>query len=233
MRLFVIGPAGSGKSVFVKEFGDYLKDRGYEVCRVNLDPATEPIYKADYNIREFVKTEEVMKLYNLGVNGALIKSVELAAKWIDKLRCEADYVLYDTPGQMELFIYSESGRKFVDQLSNGFTAGLFLMDLTAVSDAESFLSAVLQNVVVSLRLSLPTLTVFTKADLADIDVNKLRAEIAEKEGVLAELLEKVVFFIEYTTIPYRIIKISNKSRKGFDEVFSAINELFCACGDIS
>ncbi len=233
MRIFAIGPAGSGKSTFVKSFSEYLKSRGYDVKCVNLDPATDPVYRADVDVRNFVKTEEIMKKYKLGINGALIKSVDLAVEYVDELRCDADYVIYDTPGQMELFIYSESGRKFVSELSDGFTCGIFLMDMSSIKEPESFLSAVLQNVVVSLRLSIPTLTVFTKADIADIDVEEMRKAISKSEGVLAELLEKVEFFIEYTTIPYRVIKISNRTWDGFGELLSAINELFCSCGDIS
>ena len=115
------------------------------MCCVNLDPASEPIYDAAIDIRNFVRTEDVMKTFNLGVNGALIKSIELGVEYADELRCNAEYVLYDTPGQMELFIYSESGRRFVREISDGFTSALFLMDITAVRDAESFLSAVLQT----------------------------------------------------------------------------------------
>jgi len=49
-------------------------------------------------------------------------------------------------------------------LSTTFTSAVFLVDMTLIRDVESFLSAVLQNVIVSLRLSLPTLTAFTKLD---------------------------------------------------------------------
>ncbi len=233
MRVFVIGPAGSGKSTFVGEFSSYLREKGFDVRCVNLDPATEPTYPADADIRQFVRTEEVMRQFRLGINGALIKSIEMVADYAEELKCDGDFVLYDTPGQMELFIYSEAGRRLVEKMSSGFTSALFLMDLTIISDAESFLSAVLQNVVVSLRLSLPTLTVFTKADAADVDIKALTEGISKHSGVLAELLERVVFFIEYTTIPYRPIKVSNLTWSGFEDVFAAINELFCACGDIS
>jgi hypothetical protein len=164
----------------------------------------------------------------------LITSIELATGYLDKLKCQADFVLYDTPGQMELFVYSDSGRKMVQELSGRFACSLFLMDSNVVKDAESFLAAILQNVIVSLRLSLPTLTVFTKTDLTEVaDMDFVKRSIAEKEGLLAELLEKTVFFVEYTTIPYRPIKISSVKKTGFEELFSAVNELFCACGDIS
>jgi len=233
MEIFVIGSAGSGKSTFVRSFSEFLREKGYKVSCVNLDPASDPIFRADADIRDYVRTEDVMRNYGLGVNGALLKSVELGLEFAERLKREADYVLYDTPGQMELFIFSKEGRKFVEKLSGSFTAALFLMDMTLVQDAESFLSAVLQDVIVSLRLSLPTLTVFTKVDVADSDINAMVDDISKKEGVLAELLERIVEFIEYTTIPYRPIKVSNVKKTGYEELLSAINELFCACGDIS
>ncbi|MBO8178922.1 MAG: ATP/GTP-binding protein [Archaeoglobus sp.] len=233
MEIFVLGCAGSGKSTFVKNFSEYLEEKGYRVDCVNLDPASEPIYRTSKDIREFVKTEHVMDEYRLGINGALIKSVEIAANYANKLKCSGEFVLYDTPGQLELFIYSLAGRKFVEELSSTFSMSIFLVDSTLITDPESLLSAVMQNAVVSLRLNLPSLTVFTKTDVSEIDVTSLLNELRMKEGVLAELMEKVVDFIEVTSIPYRLIKISNLKKTGYDNLFSAVNELFCSCGDIS
>jgi len=233
MEIFVLGCAGSGKSTFVKNFSEYLREKGYSVDCVNLDPASEPIYKASKDIREFVKTEHVMKEYRLGINGALIKSVEIAANYADRLKCSGEFVLYDTPGQLELFIYSLAGRRFVEELSSTFSMSVFLVDSTLITDPEGFLSAVMQNAVVSLRLNLPSLTVFTKSDISEVNVSTLLNELKKREGVLAELMEKVVDFIELTTIPYRPIKISNLKKTGYDDLFSAVNELFCSCGDIS
>ena len=144
-----------------------------------------------------------------------------------------DYVIYDTPGQMEIFIYSSSGRRIIEKLSDKTTVGLFLMDSSLVTDPESFLSAVLQNVIVSLRLSIPTATVLTKKDVADVDVEKVMEEISRKNSVLAELLEKTSYFIEYTTLSLRVVKVSSFDETGFDDVYSLLDEMFCACGDLS
>ncbi len=209
MEVFVLGCAGSGKSTFVKSFSEFLEERGYDVKCVNLDPASEPAYMADRDVRDFVRTEEVMAEYGLGINGALIKSVELASSSAGELKVKGDFVLYDTPGQLELFVYSEAGRKFVRELSGSFSCSLFLVDLTTITDPESLLSAMMQDAIVSLRLSLPTITAFTKSDIVDVDIKALLNEIGKKEGVLAELMERLVDFIELTTIPYRQIKISN------------------------
>ncbi|MEM2727217.1 MAG: ATP/GTP-binding protein [Archaeoglobaceae archaeon] len=233
MRVVVLGPAGSGKSTFVREFSNFLKNLGYYVKCVNLDPASDPIYQADIDIRNHVKTEKVMIEYGLGVNGAMLKSVELMAKFVDKLRLDADFVLYDTPGQMEVFIYSESGIELVDRLKGAQTCGVFLIDACMVKTPENLVSAILQNAVVMLRLGLPTITAITKSDLWDIDVKKLLSEVRLREGVLSEIMEKLTPVADYTSLRYRTLKISSVNKSGFQGLLSALRELFCACGDLS
>ena len=233
MKIFVLGPAGCGKSSFVKHFSEYLREMDLDVKCVNLDPATDPIFDANIDIRRFVKTEDIMKRFKLGINGSLIKSMEESLKYVENLDLYGDYILYDTPGQMEIFIYSQSGVKMVERLSDQTTLGLFLIDSTLVADAESFLSAIMQNAIVSLRLSIPTATIITKSDIADIDVERMKEEISKKDTALAGLLEKTTHFIEYTTLSQRIVKISSLKKSGFSDVYSLINEMFCACGDVS
>jgi len=235
MNLIVLGPAGSGKSTFVKSFSGYLKDKDYDVKSVNLDSASDPIFEATADIREFVRAEDVMREYRLGINGALIKSMEIAVESIDNILVEGEFVLYDTPGQMELFLYSKEGLRIVEKISKSlWTAGLFIVDSEIASTPENFISILAQSAVISLRTALPTLTVFNKVDISDFDfeIERIKEGISEG-GVLSELLEKLVVFIEHTTVPYRPVRISSITLQGFDDVFSAINELFCSCGDIS
>lgn len=233
MKVFVVGTAGSGKSTLVREFGSFLKSRGYDVALVNLDPASDPIYSADLNIRDFVKTEEVMNRYRLGINGALMKSVELMLEFVENFRISADFVLYDTPGQMELFIYSESGVEFVRRISDRFTSAIFMLDSAMVKKPENFVSAILQSVVVSLRLSIPTIAVFSKSDLFDVNIDGLVTELKHETSLLAELMEKLLPILDYSTAKYRTIKISSVKKTGFEDLLSTLRELFCACGDLS
>lgn len=233
MELIVLGPAGSGKSTFVKEFSVFLKSQDFEVKCVNLDPASEPIYKADFDIRDYVRTEEIMLEYGLGINGAMLRSVDLMSKYTEKMKLKADYVLYDTPGQMEIFIYSESGLNLITNLRSAITCGVFLIDATMVKTPENLVSAILQNVVVMLRLGLPTITAITKSDLFDVDLKNLLSEIRFRNGLLSEIMEKFAPIAEYTSLRYRTIKISSFNKFGFQELFSALRELFCACGDLS
>ena len=235
MNLIVIGPAGSGKSTFVKSFSEFLRN-DYDVKTVNLDPASDPIYDAHADIREFVRTEEVMRDFNLGINGALIKSMELALQHIDKLLLKGDYVLYDTPGQMELFLYLKSGIEIAKRIAESdWTVGIFIVDSEVASTPENFVSILAQNAVISLRTAIPTITVFNKCDVVDVPftTSNLKEELQKAEGMLAELIEKLLDFVEYTTVRYRILKISARDMIGFDEFLSIVNEVFCSCGDLS
>ncbi len=236
MNLIVMGPAGGGKSTFIKAYTHYLSQKGYQVHAVNLDPASEPIYPTSSNIRDFVRTEEVMRAYGLGINGALLRSMELAVENVSDVIVEDEFVLYDTPGQMEVFLYSEAGESFINEIAgNLFTLGLFVVDCGTAADPENFISILAQDTVVSLRTALPTLTIFNKIDLHDVelDIELVKKDISQRGGVLAELLESLLVFVEQTTVPYRPLKVSSTLSQGFEEVFHAVNEVFCSCGDIS
>jgi len=235
MNLIVVGPAGSGKSTFVKSFLNFLR-KDYDAKAVNLDPASDPIYETHANVREFVKTEDVMKKFNLGINGALIKSMDLALNYVDKLILKGDYVLYDTPGQMELFLYLKPGTEIARRIAESdWTVGLFIVDSEVASTPENFVSILAQNAVISLRIGVPTITIFNKSDMTDITFtpSSIREKLRQEEGVLAELMEKLVDFVESTTVRYRIVKISALRGDGLDDVLSLVNEVFCSCGDLS
>lgn len=233
MKIVVLGPAGSGKSTFVKEFSVFLRIQDYEVKCVNLDPASEPIYEANVDVRDYVRTEEIMAHYKLGINGAMLKSIDLMLKYSDNFVLDGDFVLYDTPGQMEIFIYSESGVELIRKLKSAHTCGVFLIDATMVKTPENLVSGILQNVVVMLRLGLPTITAITKSDLIDLDLRKLLLGLQSEMGLLAEIMEKLAPLVEYTSLRFRTIKISSVKKSGFQELLSALRELFCACGDLS
>ncbi|HID65899.1 MAG TPA: GTPase [Aquificaceae bacterium] len=236
MNVIVIGPAGSGKSTFVKHFLDFLKENNYDVKAVNLDPASDPIYDAHADIRKFVKTEDIMKKFNLGINGALVKSMELALQHVDKIIVGGDYVLYDTPGQMELFLYLKHGIEIAKKIAESdFTVGIFIVDSTVANSIENYISILAQNAVISLRMSIPTVTVFNKSDIVEINFtpSTIKEKIKEVEGILAEIIEQMLGFIEYTTVRYRTLKISAINKNGFEDVLSIINEVFCSCGDLS
>ena len=135
--IFVVGTAGSGKSLFTATFSDWMKLKKKNVERVNLDAGAYHLpYTPDVNIRDYVRVEEVMEKFDLGPNGALVMAADLIATEINSIRSEIEelnpnYVIVDTPGQMELFAFRASGPYIIRELSDDPKALLYLKDATS------------------------------------------------------------------------------------------------------
>ena len=120
--IYFVGTAGSGKSTLVGAFKAWLDDNGIDSITVNLDPGAEKLaYVPDIDIREWICLDEVMAEYALGPNGAQITAADMMAVNMDKITDQlggysVDYVLIDTPGQLELFAFRESSKVVVDAL---------------------------------------------------------------------------------------------------------------------
>jgi len=58
---FLIGTAGSGKSLLTASFTNWLKTQKQNVITVNLDPGVFTLpYTPDINVRDFVSVEGIM-----------------------------------------------------------------------------------------------------------------------------------------------------------------------------
>ncbi len=168
----LLGPAGSGKSHLAAALADWMEANQLHVARVNLDPAVEWLpYNPDVDARDYVNARKIMEEYQLGPNGAMIASVDMLIRHVDKIREEieatrANYVVLDTPGQMELFAFRETGPMVLSKLLEGYrSVAVFLIDAVMAIRASSLASAVLLAYSVRFRLKLPQLNVVSKADL--------------------------------------------------------------------
>lgn len=115
--LLILGMAGSGKTSLVSRLSEGYQNKKPYV--VNLDPACINLpYFANIDIRETVNYKEVMKQYQLGPNGAIVTSLNLFStkfpeviNFINKISNEVCVI--DTPGQIEVFAWSVSGKKYI------------------------------------------------------------------------------------------------------------------------
>ena len=132
--LFVTGPAGTGKSTFCGAFKDWLIQNEYDAIIVNLDPGAEYLpYEPDVDIREFISLNEVMSAYSLGPNGAQVVAADLLLDNIDKIKSKIElydeyYVIFDTPGQIELFSFRPGSPLLVKSLADKKAMIAFMAD---------------------------------------------------------------------------------------------------------
>ncbi|HSB50069.1 MAG TPA: ATP/GTP-binding protein, partial [Nitrosopumilaceae archaeon] len=147
--IFITGTAGSGKSLLTSNINEYYTRNGAFVAILNLDPGVETLpYACDIDVRDHVDIISIMKQYELGPNGAQIMANDLIASKIDTIQDEInkvnpDYLLVDTPGQIELFAYRTSGQFLVQNLSLDEKMSIFIFDGSLVTTPINFVSVAL------------------------------------------------------------------------------------------
>jgi len=240
MNVMILGPAGCGKSLLTEKFGMYLENEGYSVGYVNLDPGCLSVsYRCNFDVRERITVEEIMKKEGLGPNGAMIKAMEKLENIEIPEYAEKDFVLIDTPGQLEVFSFHRCGPKIVSQLKE--LVGIFIFD--ASIGVEDLPAVYLYSLATRYRLGINAINIFNKADLLDkkemetmrnFVLNPARfKEIVEVKGVLLDIYSPISEMLRKVLPAQRILFVSAKTGMGFDELLDMLYEIRCACGDLT
>ncbi len=166
------GTAGAGKSQLTSSILTWYRDRAVGAASVNLDPGVQSLpYEPDVDIRETIDIRSIMDAYSLGPNGALILATDLIASRLPQIQDEIDelnveHVVVDTPGQIELFAFRESGPFIANGLVADSKLTLFLIDSLVATSPANFLSLAMFSTAVKLRMNLPQIPILSKIDLA-------------------------------------------------------------------
>ncbi|KIR25323.1 cytoplasmic protein [Cryptococcus deuterogattii 99/473] len=174
----VTGPPGAGKSTYCHGLHQFLTAIGRPVHIINLDPAVpDPPYPCSINITELITLESVMEEYNLGPNGAMLYCIEFLEANFDWLVERLDevlaeeggngYVVFDTPGQAELWTNHDSLKNVIEKLvkMDYRLAAVHLSDAHYITDASKFISVVLLALRAMVQMEMPHLNVLSKIDL--------------------------------------------------------------------
>ena len=168
--VYFTGTAGAGKTSFARAFAEWLRTAGYDATLVNLDPGLEGTdFEPDVDIREWVRLADIQDEYGLGPNGAQVAAADMIALKIFDVKqavqeLKADYVLIDTPGQIELFAFREASKAIVDALSGDRSEIAFLFDPALARTPGGFVSLMMLGATVEFRFRLPMVNVLTKVD---------------------------------------------------------------------
>jgi len=240
--IFLTGTAGSGKSTLASILKKWYQERESDTIILNLDPGALKLpYQPDIDIRNYVDIQQIMEEYELGPNGALVAASDMIAVNLGNVKDElegqkADYIIVDTPGQLELFAFRESGPYVVNNLGEDSKIVLFLYDFTVASSPFNFLSTILLYNSLRLRLNLPQISVLTKTDLSKTLTKKImnwciNPTILEEEMALEKdseryLIAHAVFraFSKLSLIPTPL-PISSITWNGILNLGSAISNI--------
>jgi GTPase SAR1 family protein len=240
---FIIGTAGSGKSLFTAALSEWLKMSKQDVAVVNLDPGALKLpYSPDVDARNYVDVGDIMEKYGLGPNGALIMAADLIADEIDNLTedieaANADLVLVDTPGQMELFAFRASGPYIVNELTKEPKAIVYLFDAVFSINPLNYVSNMFLSAAVYNRFFQPQMHLLSKCDLlpekevekiADWATNPraLEDSIEQKlEGTKRLFSRNMMHAINQLGIKFLLLPISAKTNKGLTNVNTALERI--------
>ncbi|XP_022198775.1 GPN-loop GTPase 3 [Nilaparvata lugens] len=172
----VMGPAGSGKSTYCSNLVKHAEDSRKVINVVNIDPAAEYFdYEPLADIRELIHVDDAMEDEDMkfGPNGGLVFCMEYLLENSDWLKeqlgedVDDDYILFDCPGQIELYTHMQTIRQLTDLLKNwNFNiCAVFLVDAQFMVDGPKFLSGTMAALSVMVNLELPHVNILTKMDL--------------------------------------------------------------------
>jgi GTPase SAR1 family protein len=110
-----------------------------------------------------------MLSHQLGPNAALIRSFREAVREIENLiddvaELRADYVLVDTPGQLELFAFRREGRELVKVFKRFPSVLVYLLDPVTSHSTRLFAASLFLTTSVYFSLDLQTIIAVTKID---------------------------------------------------------------------
>ncbi len=243
--VYMVGTAGSGKTYLTKSFVDWLKFKKIDCIAVNLDPGADFVpYSADVDVRESFTIEDIMRRYNVGPNGAQIIGADMVTAMIDEIKEEiefssAEYVVIDTPGQMELFTLRESSRILIDALGAERSVMVFLFDPVVSKTPSGFLSLLFMSSSAVFRLNLPQIQVLSKADVLEEEEierivewssnpDSLYEHVAERRSLSLELFH----MLKESGLFRPVIPVSAVTGYGMDDIYDGIQELFYGGDDL-
>ncbi len=242
--VFVVGTAGSGKSLLTSAFSQWLKVTKQDVAIMNLDPGAVTLpYTPDLDVRDYVNMATLMEEYNLGPNGALIMAADLIAEEVETLGEEilelnADLVLVDTPGQMELFAFRASGPYIAEELTKEPKTIVYLFDSVFSLDPLNYVSNLFLSAAVYNRFLIPQAHVLSKCDLLPQEKvdsiaewsakpKALEAAIDEKlEGTKRLLSRDMMHAIYRLGLRFLLIPVSAKTNDGMVNLNMALERIF-------
>lgn len=251
INLYFIGSAGSGKSSLTGAFLGWMQGQGYDAVTVNLDPGIENApYIPDVDIRDWIKLKDIMEEYGVGPNGAQIIAADMLALNIGEMKeiiesFETEYVIFDTPGQMELFTLRQSGKVLVESFGADRSIIGFLYDPVISKTPSGLITLMLQAASVQVRFNVPFMGILTKSDILKDEeceeIIKWSQDFMELDEAIhhemptlrnqlnIEFLSALMSFDK----GQKLLPVSSTYGSGMEDVYNTVQQIFYGGEDIS
>ena len=255
----------------MQRINSYLHSKREPPYVINLDPAVRNVpFECNIDIRDSLNYKEVMREYNLGPNGGILTSLNIFATKIDQIinilekrtatkpetpktkTKPIKNIIVDTPGQIEVFVWSASGSILLDSLASSFpTVIAYIIDTPRTSSTSTFMSNMLYACSILYKTKLPMILVFNKTDVQDADFAKewmtdfeafqtaLKSEedsgsfggregsgggLGAGSGYMGSLLNSMSLMLEEFYRHLSVVGVSSMTGQGIDKFFEAVDE---------
>jgi len=248
--LYFVGTAGSGKTTLTYAFQQWMNLQGYDAITINLDPGVEKLnYAPDVDIREMISLSGVMEEYNLGPNGAQIVCADLLALKINEIKeivdgFVSDYVLIDTPGQIELFAFREASKHIMEAIDINNSAMAFLFDPFLSKTPSGFISQIMLSATIQFRFQVPFINVLSKADLLDEkEKDRIMNWVKQPEDLLNDAINEEASMEKQLSIElFRVLEqlgvykmltpVSSETMTGMEDIYNLVQQVFMGGEDL-
>lgn len=252
----------------MQRINSYLHSKREPPYVINLDPAVRTVpFESNIDIRDSLNYKEVMREYNLGPNGGILTSLNIFATKIDQIISILEKrtspkpenpkakpiknIIVDTPGQIEVFVWSASGSILLDSLASSFpTVIAYIIDTPRTSSTSTFMSNMLYACSILYKTKLPMILVFNKTDVKDADFAKewmtdfeaFQEALKQEQdsgsfggfegggvgvggsGYMGSLLNSMSLMLEEFYRHLSVVGVSSMTGKGIDDFFNAVAE---------
>lgn len=160
---------------------------------------------------------------------------------------QVKHILVDTPGQIEVFVWSASGEILLSSLASSFpTVIAYIIDTPRTTSTSTFMSNMLYACSILYKTKLPMILVFNKTDAQDAEFAKkwmtdfeefqlaLRNEeeggtfggdgIGGGSGYMGSLLNSMSLVLEEFYKHLSVVGVSAMTGDGMDEFFKGVQE---------
>lgn len=249
--LYFIGTAGSGKSTLTDVFKKWMVNQGLDAITVNLDPGAENLpYEPDVDIRDWISLKEIMDSYSLGPNGAQIACADMLALNTSDVKesissFKTDYVLVDTPGQLELFVFREAGKYIIEFLNPERTMIGYILDPALSKTPSGFTSQLLLALNTSFRLAQPQINILSKTDLLkDGKLDKImnwsenpdfleNDILSETSSIYQEMSRNILKLIKDFQSQLKVYPTTKEDMEGISNIYSTVQMSFQGGEDLT
>ncbi len=179
--------------------------------------------------------------YKLGPNGAIITALNLFATKFDKVldliekRASegTEYIIIDTPGQIEVFTWSASGQIITETIAALMpTVVAYVIDTPRCMSPATFMSNMLYACSIMYKTKLPFILVFNKVDMQDhqplldwmTDFEAFQEACSQDESYMGSMVQSMGLVLEEFYRSLRVVGCSAFTGEGMEDFFVAVRE---------